>query len=327
MFNFQELIVLTVMFFSFISLGVISSTISERVGIINLGLNGTIVIGATFYMLFASIFTDKLGAGPFDAALDSYFQIILFIISAISGLLFNLLHGFAVIKLKANQIISGVALNILAPAITILFLNIFGTNDKLPFFVKHLTAGDATNNSDLLNIFSLGVILPIIIIIGSIFVMNRTKWGLRVKSIGENPNASDAAGINVDKTKWFVIMIAGAIAGLAGAVFMTMPSAIAGSNTGITFRGNVGGFGYLAIAIMIMGKWRLGLGTISGLFFSLIFAFSTILPTIIGTQTNRLYGNLITLLPYFITLIVLMIFSKKSFAPEALGEPFDKSKR
>ncbi|MGL4343130.1 MAG: ABC transporter permease [Metamycoplasmataceae bacterium] len=315
---FNEFFTFFISFFSLLSVASIAAIISERVGIINISIDGTIAIGATFYMLFAHFFSSK-GTEP----LNEWIQIPLFFISGFFGWLFSLLHGYATIKLKANHIVSGVALNILAPAITLLMLTTLGTSNALPFPPIELAVGNSANY-EWTNVFSLKVFVAIFIIIFFFILMNKTKWGLRVKSVGENPNASDAAGIKVNSIKWQGLMISGLLAGVAGAIFMSMAGEV---NGGSTFKGTVNGYGYLALAIMIMGKWRIGLSTISTIFFSIIFSVSKIFPNLVEKDIADLYGNLLYAIPYVGTILVLMIFSKNSYAPKAAGLPFDKSKR
>ena len=317
------------------ALSAIALIFSERAGIVNIGVNGIMVMGATFYMIFANLFSQ---GGT--VVLNGGFQIILFALSILGGIILALLFGFAVIKLKANQIISGVALNILAPAITISVLIIFATAERLPYIVNELAAGNAAN-AELLNFFSLKVLLTILIISGAAVLLKYTRWGLRFRSVGENPQAADVAGINVNRTKWHSVLISGAIAGLAGGIY------IASLSSGNTFKGNVEGLGFLAISIMIVGQWKVVPAIIAAAVFSILFSLGFHFKTLFPEQTDANVA-LIKSIPYVVTLLILIVFSKrvvnllaKGFpnatifnkialqagGPKAAGEPYDKGKR
>lgn len=327
--GFNHLFITFLPYFCVLSLSTVALILSERSGIVNIGINGVIVMGATFYMIFANLMSDG-GKNT----LDSGFQILLFFLAMLGGIIMNSLFGFATVKLKANQIISGVALNILAPAITIVILFIFGTAQRLPYTVNELAVGNASNYEPS-NVVSLKVILTLFIV--SVFgvLLRFTRWGLRFKSVGENPQASDVAGINVNRVKWNAILLSGALAGLAGGIY------IASLSSGNAFKGNVEGLGFLAIAIMIVGRWKIGPSIFAVVIFSILFS--------LGYHFKYLFPNeddaavaLIKMIPYLITIISLVIFSKpimlwlskacyksslQSTGPKAAGEPYDKSKR
>lgn len=326
---FNHLFISFLPYFCILSLTTIALIFSERAGIVNLGINGVIVAGASFYMIFANIFS-KQGANELNGAM----QIPLFILSGLGGLLFSLLHGFATIKLKANQIISGVALNILAPALTIAILFIFGEANKLPYNVNEFALGNAANY-EFKNVVSLKVLVTLLVISASAVILSFTKWGLRLKSIGENPQAADVAGINVNRTKWYAVMISGALAGIAGAIYISSLS------SGNTFKGNVEGLGFLAIAIMIVGRWKIIASIVTVVLFSFLFAFGFQFKFLFENQKDSVV-SIIKMIPYLITILILVLFSKpsvdflskrlhklsiQSSGPKAAGEPYDKSKR
>lgn len=312
---FNAITTLTIMYFGFLSLTSIASIISERVGIVNIGINGTMVFGATIYMIFASIFTNQ-GA----TTGSPWLQIPLFIISSLSGAAFSALHGYATIKLKANQIISGIALNILAPALTLTILFVFGTAGRLNYDVPELALGNSARN-ELSSIISLSTFVSIIAIVITWIMLNKTKWGLRLKSIGENPQAADAAGINVNSFKWQGVIISGILAGLAGAMFMTSTR-----TSGTSFKGSVEGLGYLALAIMIIGRWKILPALLASATFALLLGVSYTFPTFVSKEYES-YRYIVLAIPYLGTLIAMTIFGKKSFGPKAAGIPYDKSLR
>lgn len=327
--GFSHLFITFLPYFCILSLSTVALILSERAGIVNIGINGVLVMGATFYMIFANLISDG-GKNT----LNSSYQILLFILAMLGGIIMNSLFGFAVIKLKANQIISGVALNILAPAITIIILFIFGTAQRLPYTVNEMALGNASNY-ELSNVISLKVILTLFVI--SIFsvLLKLTRWGIRFKSVGENPQASDVAGINVNRVKWSAIMLSGALAGIAGAIYI---SSLASGNT---FKGNVEGLGFLAIAIMIVGRWKVMPSIFAVVLFSFLFSLGYHFKYLFPNEKDSVVA-LIKMIPYLITIVALIIFSKpvmiylsnkchklslQSAGPKSAGEPYDKSKR
>ncbi len=312
---FSSITTLAVMYFGILALSSIAAIISERVGIVNIGINGTIVFGATVYMIFASIFSNK---GMHEGS--PWLQIPLFIISGLSGVVFSSLHGYATIKLKANHIISGVAMNILATAITLTVLFIFGDANKMTYNVPELSLGNNARK-ELSGIISLSSFVMIITIIVSWIMLNKTRWGLRMKSIGENPQASDAAGINVNYFKWQGVLISGLLAGLAGAMFMTSTR-----SSGSTFKGSVEGLGYLSLAIMIIGKWKILPAVLAAAVFSCLLGVSYSFSSFVPKEYDS-YKYLVLTIPYLGTLIAMTIFGKKAMRPNAAGIPYDQSLR
>ena len=317
-------------YFCILSLASIAIIFTERAGIINLGINGIMVFGATTYMIFAYIIAP--GSGP---EMSPWLNIPLYIFAALGGILFSSLHGLISIKLKGNQAISGIALNILAPAFTLLVLYLFGESNAMPYNVKRLELGNSANY-DVVSIISLKTFITIIIIVASFVMFTFTRWGIRFKSVGENPQAADSAGINVNRMKWKSIIISGAIAGIAGAIYISEFS------TGAAFKSQVNaeGLGFLAIAIVIISRWKVLLASCVAIVFGLLFA--------LGQQASNLFVNgneiqpILMMLPYLITLIILILFSTPSLrflskllnkmsrnvsGPKSLGEPYDKSKR
>ncbi|MDK2819617.1 MAG: ABC transporter permease [Mycoplasmataceae bacterium] len=312
---FNSIITLAFMYLGILTLSSISSIISERVGIVNIGVNGTIVFGATIYMIFASIFSSR---GSFEAS--SWLQIPLFIISGLAGIAFSSLHGYATIKLKANQIISGVAMNILAPAMTLLVLFVFGEAGRMNYNVPELAIGNNAS-AEITGIFSLSSFVMILVVVVSMIMLNKTSWGLRLKSVGENPQASDAAGINVNSFKWQGVLISGLLAGFAGAMFMASTR-----TSGNTFQGSVEGLGFLSLAIMIVGRWKI----IPSLFVSVAFSFLLSISYNFTQLVPKDYSNyqfLVLAVPYVVTLIAMVAFAKGSIGPKAAGIPYDKTLR
>ncbi|AAZ44693.2 ABC transporter permease [Mesomycoplasma hyopneumoniae] len=287
------------LFFSIITTGSIAGLYSEKAGIVNIAINGIMIIGATTYGLFSILI------GIPNMAM----QLLLIPLAALFSGLFALLHGFITIKLKGNHIISGVALNILAPAVSFVLLKIYGKSNRFESVVNELAFGQ---NKEFLNIFSLKLFILIGIIVITWFIFSKTKLGLRISAVGENPHAAAAAGINVDKLKWLGVFLSGIIGGIAGAFYFQY--------AGSTFRGNVQGLGFLSLTILIMGRWKIIFIVISGLIFPFLYTLS------INLAGN--FGNFLPIVeaaPYLFTIILLALSSKKDLAPKALGIPYDKS--
>lgn len=299
-----------------LGISTIASIFSERAGIINIGLNGTMVFGAIGYILFANLIT-KGREG------SMWLQPFLLLVSICFGIILGLFFGYAVIKLKANQIISGIALNILAPALVWIIKISFSSTGStdLFYYVPELAAGQQSLNNPM-NFFSLKIFLLIIIAIIAFILLNKTRWGLRYKSVGENPFASDAAGISVTKIQWQAVIISSALAGLAGGICTMISWIIPDPGK---FNGTIKGFGFLALAVMIMGRWKIIPSMISSTIFSLLVALGLIVP-FLSIEAKK-YGDLVFAIPYVATLLILIIFSKKSLAPKAAGIPYDKSVR
>ncbi|UWD34023.1 ABC transporter permease [Mesomycoplasma molare] len=307
---FIGILMLSIISFIILSFAALSGMFSERVGIVNIGIEGMIIIGATFYGLFNHLLKIK----------SPWMQIPLFIISASITGLFSMLHGFVTIKLKGDHIISGVAINLLAPAISIFLLKLLGDGNRFNKYTNELSLSQ-NFNSDLLNLVSLKSLFIIIAFVAIIILLYKTKWGLRLKSIGENPQAADVAGINVNSYKWQGVIISGILAGIAGGIFYQWK--------GLVFGGSAEGFGFLALTILIMGQWKPQWILIIGFVFSAIYGSALYLQ---GTQEAALhsiktYGDLLIAVPFVFTIFILIFTSKKSIAPAAVGQPYDKSKR
>ncbi len=299
--------------FMFLILGAasLSGYFSEKVGIVNLSIDGQMIFGALTFSIFAMIFF-PLGNGTF---------VIPMILSMVFSVVSSGLFGFLTIKLKSDHVISGVAINLLFAGLATFLSPILGpiisngnSNKLKSDYVPIFQIGDT-------NIF--GSTLIMFVIIGLIFIalwffIHKTAFGLRFRAVGENPNAIDAQGINVDKIKWIGILISGALASLAGSIFML--------RSPITFNGEVNGLGFLAIAILIAGSWKMPLVIVSSFVFAIIFEIfdSNSLINIEGLTYIR---ELLRTIPYVLSLLFLVIFSKKSLYPAALGLPFDKTKR
>ncbi|QNM93533.1 ABC transporter permease [Mycoplasma sp. Pen4] len=320
-----------VFYFCILILGTISGIFSERGGIVNIAINGFILFGAIMYMLFSAIlnniFYDKVGNGYTPQTISDYWQIPVTLISIGATILFTLLFGFTTIKLKSDQTISGFAINILALGIASILILVITTNKNL-FPMQDATVSIKGRNELAYdtsigtygNILSFKSIVTIVVVAISWFTLNKTRWGLRFRAIGENPQAADVAGVNVNKLKWQGIIIAGAIAGLAGTFFAQ------GFASTISSTKDVAGLGYLALAIMITSRWKIAISVVVSAFFAFLYSLSFYASGILPSKILP-YFDLFKAFPYFITLLIMVFTSKTAVGPAAAGIPYDKSKR
>jgi general nucleoside transport system permease protein len=289
---------------------------SERSGIVNIALEGLMVIGA---------FSGALSIHYLSGVLDNNTLVLwLGLLAAVlAGVLFSVLHAFASINLNANQIISGTAINLIATALTVfLARNITGSGNI------RITSGFSPSNIPFLSdIPVIGALFftktypttwfVLAILFVSSFVLYKTRFGLRLRSCGEYPQAAEAAGINVRRVRYSGVLISGAFAGLGGALIIVT---YAGE-----FTGTVSGLGFLALASLIFGQWK-PLGVLAATFF---FGFASTIANVsqVIPELAVIPPILLKIFPYVVTLIALVIFSKSSQAPKAVGETFDSGKR
>ncbi|QHT59488.1 ABC transporter permease [Paenibacillus lycopersici] len=290
---------------------------SERSGVVNIGLEGLMVIGSFIGALSISKLQEAWPGHPVYAIWIGL------LIAVAAGIVFSLLHAFASVHLSANQVISGTAINMIAGAITVfLSRNITGSgNIRLtrgfqPFDVWGLS--DIPVLGPLLfskTYWTTWLILLIVLL--SAYVLKKTPFGLRLRSCGEYPQAAEAAGVNVRRMRYIGVMISGAFASLGGAILLVT---IAGE-----FTGTVAGLGFLSLAALIFGQWR-PLGILAA---TLFFGFASTIANVsqVIPALKPIPPIILSVFPYAITLIALVIFSKSSQAPKAAGEVFDSGKR
>lgn len=292
---------------------------SERSGVVNIALEGIMIFGAFIGIFFINKMQE---AGIMSGQL---LLVCALILAAVSGALFSLLHAFAAIHLKADQTISGTALNMLAPAIGLFAAKTINGLPNLMFDNQFLIKSVPVLSSIPLigDVFFTKVYittyLGIIILIVSWFLLMKTKTGLRIRACGENPQAADAAGINVIKIRYLGVTLSGILAGLGGLIYILPIST--------EYNCDVAGYGFLAVAVLIFGNWKpwriAGAAAFFGLMKTISFAYTSI-PFL---SSLGLPGVVFKLIPYVATLILLAITSKDSAAPRASGVPYDKSQR
>lgn len=265
----------------------LGAAFSEKGGVINIALEGILLCGA------------------FAATVGVYYTHSIFIgviFGILAGLLIALIHAYITVTLKANQIVCGIALNILAFGVTKFFCKI----------IFHSSSNSARIiGLETLNLpFNPYIVLCVIIIALSYITMYKTKFGLRLRAAGENPEAADSLGINVNKMRYIGVLISGALAGLGG-------SWLAFDQHSYT-DGMSAGRGYIALAAMIIGKWNPLGAAAACLLFGLAESFT------LQFQGSGIPTQFIQMLPYLLTIIVLAGFIGRANSPAANGIPFIK---
>ena len=295
---------------------------SEKSGVTNLALEGLQGMGA-----FIGAFVAVLAAGYFGS--NSQVPYYLAIVCAMAGgMLYSLLYGLLCIRLKANQIIGGVVINILAMSLTAFFTKIlnrlvFGAaSEKFVLgvsarFTIPLLSGIPVIGAAFKDVYPFEILILLIAVVAW-YVLYKTRYGMNLRACGDNPHAVDAAGENVTRIRLIAVLVSGALSGLAGISFAYSISANFSSNIYV-------GYGYLAIAAMIFGNWKILPTLGSCLLFG--FARSGGYYLVQKMQMPSSYSDLAMTLPYIVTMLLLIFFSKYNRAPRALGEIYDKGKR
>ena len=287
---------------------------SERSGVVNIGLEGLMVVGGFASAAFTVYLTPSLGPLAIWLSLAA---------AMVFGALFSLLHAFASISLNANQVISGTAINMIAGAVTVFLARTItdSGNIQLTQGIPRFDIPGLVELPILGRLFfyqTYGTTWLILAILGlCAFMLYKTAFGLRLRACGENPHAADAAGINVYRVRYGAVMISGALSGLGGATILVTYSG--------EFSGSVAGMGFLALAALIFGQWK-PTGVLGATFF---FGFAATLANASQAEPalQVIPEVVLKVFPYVLTLLALVFFSKSTQAPRAAGEPFEKGKR
>lgn len=294
----------------------------EKSGVTMLAVEGLQGFGA-----FIGAFVAVAIAGNFSGDSPVPFYIAM-IMAAVGGSIFALIHALLCLKFKANQVISGVVVNILAMALTayltkLLNRVVFGaTSDKFVLTVSSRITIPGISRIPVLgaaftNLYPFELVIVAVAFIAW-FVMYKTRFGMHLRACGENPQSVDAAGGNVERTRFIAVMLSGALSGVGGICFAYSISANFSPNIYM-------GYGYLAIAAMIFGNWNIPFTALVCLFFGLAKSGGYQLCLNMGLPSN--YSDLFMMLPYILTLLLLAFFSKKNHPPAAAGEAYDRGKR
>ena len=293
----------------------LGGTFSENSGIVNVGLEGIMTMGAFTSIVFNLSFASTFGtATPWLGAL----------LGGIVGIIFSLLHAVATVNCRADHVISGTVLNLMAPPLAVFLVKAIynkGQTENINQNFGYFSFPGLANIPVIGPIFFKNTSAPAwVAIVLSIFlywVLYKTRFGLRLRSSGENPQAADTLGINVYKMRYAGVLISGFLGGIGGAVFA---EAIAGNFSVSTIAGQ----GFMALAAMIFGRYN----PIGAMLSSLFFGFAQSL-SIIGDQLpgiSSLPSVYLQIAPYVLTIIVLVVFFGKTVGPAADGQNYIKSK-
>ena len=306
----------TLIFASVLILVALGGCISERSGVINLGLEGIMVMGA----MGGALTMRYLPEG--SPAIVIILMVIL--IAALTGMIYSSLLAVACINFKADQTIVGTALNLLGTAgatVLVKAINTAANPDDVSSVVQYAIPKRAflvNINGFEFNWFMLITAIALVLVYVMLF---KTRFGLRLMACGEHPQAADSVGINVYKMRWAGVLISGALGGLGGIVFIT---------AGVSewrFEYGVAGFGFLSLAVMIFGQWNPIRIALAALLFGLFRSLSNVYMGFDFLMALNLPGQVYNMMPYIISLVVLAFTSKKSRAPKAEGIPYDKGQR
>ena len=280
---------------------------SEHSGIINIALEGIMVIGGVAGVLTLTMLPSSMPV--FLVVLISV------LVAALAGMVYSLLLAFASINLKADQTIGGTALNLLATAIAVVIAKYFSDSGSAKL-----------NYSNKPFLFSLGglesifVPLGIVLLIVSYVVLYKTRFGLRLRACGEHPQAADSVGINVYKMRYAGVVISGALGAIGGLAYIVPPVQT------WNFEVGVAGAGFLAMAVMIFGQWKPFNICGAAMFFAVFKSLANIADSTFLAQLHW-SSNIYNMMPFVASMVILAFTSKNSMAPKAEGIPYDKGSR
>lgn len=300
---------LILMFGAIFMMASLSGFLSEKAGVVNIGIDGMMCFGALMFGIYSAPIIGISGLG-------SWSIIIPLLLTMATCMIMGCMHAYACINLKANHIIVGTAINILGLALAgflnnpIAALLTNGTQTRIQSgYSPFLSMGNSLYGSSII-VFVVALIIMAVVYI----IFTKTKVGLRYQAVGENPNAVDAQGISVFKYQWIAVLLSSAFAGLAGALFLFNVS---------TFGGSVQSTGYLGLAILIAGAWKLPWMMVFGMVFATFMAVaSTTTFASLGIAQEITY-----IIPYVVTLVILIFSSKYVLPPAHSGIPFEKTMR
>lgn len=285
----------------------IAEMFSERAGLVNIGLDGLMSVGALGGFL-AGYFSGNVWIGV--------------LVGAVCGIVFNLIYAYCTVTLCVDQTVTGMAINILCPAVaTFVYKVAFGDSSSL-------VQGNLMGSLSIPLLCDIPVIGPAffqqtplayiayLLVPLSAFYMNRTRSGLAFRSVGENPHASETLGINVVRTKYIACVVCGALAGIGGA-FLTL------CYTSTYADGVVAGRGFIALSAVIFGRW-LPSGVLSA---CLLFGFCDALQIVLQIYAQGVPYQFFQMIPYVFTLVALIIMGSKSSGPKANGQPYYREQR
>ena len=296
---------ITLMYSTPLAFAALGGVVSERSGVTNLGIEGMMTIGA-FTGATVGYFTGSAWGG--------------FLAAGAAGGMIALLHAFASITCRADQTISGIAINLIGPGVALFICRILfdgatmtvPVTNKIPKLFGSAGGSGALKN---LNVdVTVGVALALAILLW--VFLYKTKWGFHIRAVGEHPAAADTMGIHVYRIRYLCVIVSGILAGFGGA---SMTLAIIPQFTPTAISGQ----GFIALAAVIFGKW-----TPHGAYGAcLLFGAAQALTVILGGGSFQVPSEILAMLPYVITIIILILFVGRSAAPKASGQPYEKGAR
>lgn len=308
--NIALIIGVTLMYSTPLIFTALGGVVSEKSGVVNIGLEGMMVIGA-----FIAATVGYYSGNPWLA----------FLAGGLAGAFFGLLHALASVSFSADQVVSGIAINFLGPGVALFLSRIFfngatmtksiDLDNKMPRLLNGIFHKDSFLYYILDNQYATTYIAFILVFV-IWYILKKTVLGLRLKAVGEHPAAADTLGINVFKIRYLAVITSGFLAGLGGA---TLSISVV-SNFRPTL---VSGQGFIALAAMIFGKWQ----PVGAMLACLLFGLAQGLVVFLGQFQIQIPSQFLNMLPYILTLIVLVAFVGKSVAPLADGIPYEKEQK
>ena len=310
------LIQYTLIFASVLMLVALGGCFSEHSGVINIGLEGIMVIGALGGALMMRYLPDGTAAPVMIGMVC--------LAAVLAGAFYSLLLAVAAINFNADQTIIGTAMNMLGTAMATVIvkaINVAANPDDVSSTIQYVEQKKAFYFNVGSMELSWFMVIAVVLLVMSHVILYKTRFGLRLCACGEHPQAADSVGINVYKMRYAGVIISGILGGLGGIVYIT---------SGVSewkFENGVAGFGFLALAVMIFGQWKPMNIALAALLFGLMRALSNVYVAFDFLASLNIPGTVYNMLPYIISLVVLIFTSKKSRAPKAEGIPYDKGSR
>jgi simple sugar transport system permease protein len=298
---------------------------SERSGVVNIALEGIMIVGAFMGVLFLYFVQRVDGGGSANTMNGQIMLLIALVIAAASGIIISLPHAYAAVQMKANQVISGTAINMFAPAYAVYVARMIRSVQQIPFInMFYIESVPLLGKIPVIGPFFfqktyITTYLGILILVVAWIVLYKMPFGLRLRSCGEHPQAADSVGINVYRMRYAGVMISGALGGIGGLVFV-IPTAT-------TFDATVAGYGFLALAVLIFGQWKPVRILLAAFFFGLMKTISVAYSSISFLNAVPIPSVIYKMIPYIMTLVVLAFTSRNSMSPKASGVPYDKGSR
>ena len=291
-----------------LGLAALGGLFSERSGIINIGIEGMMTAGALIWTL----------SGVYMKDISNNMQIISFLLAAFLGMVLAMLHGLVSITLRGNQIISGTAINMLILGISLFIISGSDIGGRPGQIVSsyRIIGFASTGLWSQVSVLSIGVI---VIFICAYWLLRKSSWGLKLRTVGENPTAAEAVGINVIAKRYQALAFSGTLAGVGGGFFAQY--------LGGTFFGSVQGYGFLALGILIFGQWKVKYVGLATILFSSLSVFALVGQTQFKIEwLQQVPSQLLQTLPFVGSLTIMIVSSKTMAIPQALGRPYKKSR-